>query len=85
MRGVLALLLMSFVAYATETTITMNLTESRELLPDHLSMNLPVTAKAQKESEVINILGNVDKAVRSLESGKRAEAQTNRLSKRANR
>lgn len=66
MRKVLALLLVSFVAYATETTITMNLTESKELLPDYLSMNLSVTAKAQKESEVINMLGNVDKAVRSL-------------------
>ncbi len=48
------------------TRISITLEEKKELSPDILNMNFSVTAKAQKEVEVINILGSIDKAIRNL-------------------
>ncbi len=48
------------------TKISITLEEKRDLSPDILNMNFSMTAKAQKESDVINILGSVDKLIRNL-------------------
>lgn len=48
------------------TKISITLEEKRDLSPDILNMNFSITAKAQKESDVINILGSVDKLIRNL-------------------
>lgn len=48
------------------TRISITLEEKRELSPDILNMNFSVTAKAQKEVDVINILGSIDKSIRNL-------------------
>lgn len=48
------------------TRISINLEERKELAPDILSMTVEVNANAEKEAEVINILGGIDKALRTL-------------------
>lgn len=48
------------------TVITITLEERKELMPDTLSLNLLVSAKADKEAEVLNMLGGVDKSLRAL-------------------
>lgn len=48
------------------TVVIMSLEERKELMPDRLSINLIVSAKADREAEVINILGGVDKSIRAL-------------------
>ncbi|MCX7988865.1 MAG: SIMPL domain-containing protein [Thermodesulfovibrio sp.] len=48
------------------TRISITLEEKKELSPDILNINFSVTAKAQKESDVINILGTIDKSLRNL-------------------
>ncbi len=48
------------------TRISINLEEREELAPDILSMTVEVNANSAKEAEVINILGSIDKALRSL-------------------
>ncbi|MCX8033875.1 MAG: SIMPL domain-containing protein [Thermodesulfovibrio sp.] len=50
------------------TRISMILEEKKEISPDILNVNLSITAKAQKEAEVINILGAIDKSIRALKS-----------------
>lgn len=48
------------------TVITITLEERKELVPDTLSFNLSVSVKADREAEVLNILGVVDKSLRGL-------------------
>lgn len=48
------------------TRISITFEEKRELSPDILNMNFSITAKAQREVDVINILGSVDKSIRNL-------------------
>lgn len=48
------------------TRISIIFEEKRDIQPDVLNMNLSVSVKTQKESEAINILGAVDRAVRAL-------------------
>lgn len=48
------------------TRISITFEERRELSADALHMNFSVTAKAQREIDVINILGIVDKSIRNL-------------------
>lgn len=48
------------------TRITITLEDERELFPDVLNLNISLTAKASKEADVINILGEVDRVVRDL-------------------
>lgn len=48
------------------TRISIIIEEKKEISPDILNMNLSIAAKAQKESEVINILGAIDTSIREL-------------------
>lgn len=48
------------------TVVAITLEDTREIVPDILHMNVEVNVSAQKEMEVINILGEVDKTLRSL-------------------
>ncbi|MCX7914307.1 MAG: SIMPL domain-containing protein [Thermodesulfovibrionales bacterium] len=48
------------------TIISITLEEKRELNPDILGLNLSISAKAEREAEVLNMLGIVDRAVRDL-------------------
>lgn len=48
------------------TRISITLEERKELMPDILSMTVGVNANAAKETEVINMLGSIDKAIRVL-------------------
>ncbi|MDW7973136.1 MAG: SIMPL domain-containing protein [Thermodesulfovibrio sp.] len=46
--------------------ISITLEERKEITPDILNITLGINANAQRESEVINILGAIDKAIRAL-------------------
>lgn len=48
------------------TVITITLEERKELMPDILSLNLSCSAKADREAEVLNMLGHVDRTLRAL-------------------
>ncbi len=65
------LLFMAQYSYAEEkdsniTRISITLEEQREIIPDILNMTLSFNATAQKEAEVLNILGSIDKNIRAL-------------------
>lgn len=68
----LSLFLVTLSASAQEkdyefTRIFIILEEGKELTPDILNMTLGVNVTAPKESDAINILGAVDKAIRGLD------------------
>lgn len=48
------------------TRISITLEERKELSPDILNMTLTINVIATKEAEVINILGSIDKSIRSF-------------------
>ncbi len=48
------------------TKISATLEEKEEIKPDIIIFNISITANGQKEIEVINILGDVDKAIRNF-------------------
>lgn len=48
------------------TRIYLTLEQKVDIQPDLLQMNLHITSKADKEAEVVNALGNIDKAIRAL-------------------
>lgn len=48
------------------TRINITLEERKEIEPDTLLLRVEITAKKEREGEVINLLGAIDKEIRHL-------------------
>jgi len=56
-------------SFATEnevTKITITLAKARQLTPDVLMMNIEINVSTSKETEAVNMLGELDKSIKKL-------------------